>query len=216
MIKAVIFDMDGVLIDAKEWHYEALNRALRLFGHEISRYEHVTLYDGLPTRTKLDMLSRHRGLPSGMHGFINEMKQAYTADAIHSYCRPLFTHEYALSRLKAMNYRMAVASNSIRASVLSMLHRAALDIYMEFMLSNEDVANGKPDPEIYVKAIGMLGLQPEECLIVEDNENGVRAARGSGAHVLQVHDVSEVNYENISGQIAALDAAAAARRSAHG
>jgi beta-phosphoglucomutase len=213
MIKAVIFDMDGVLIDAKEWHYEALNRALRLVGHEISRYEHVTAYDGLPTRRKLEMLTDQRGLPRGLHGFINEMKQIYTADAIHAYCRPLFTHEYALSRLKAMNYLMAVASNSIRVSVETMLRRAALDQYMEFMLSNEDVKNGKPDPEIYIKAISMLGLQAHECLVVEDNENGVRAALGSGAHVLQVHDVSEVNFDNITGRIALLDASA--KRVAH-
>jgi beta-phosphoglucomutase len=53
MIKAVVFDMDGVLIEAKDWHYEALNRALKLFGYEISRYEHLTTFDGLPTRRKL-------------------------------------------------------------------------------------------------------------------------------------------------------------------
>ena len=56
-IKAVLFDMDGVLIDAKEWHYEALNRALALFGMPISRFEHLTTFDGLPTRKKLEMLS---------------------------------------------------------------------------------------------------------------------------------------------------------------
>ena len=52
-IKAIVFDMDGVLIDAKEWHYEALNRALGLFGYGISRYDHLSRYDGLPTRRKL-------------------------------------------------------------------------------------------------------------------------------------------------------------------
>ena len=55
-IKAVIFDMDGVLIDAKDWHYEALNKALRLFGLEITRSEHETTYDGLPTKDKLEIL----------------------------------------------------------------------------------------------------------------------------------------------------------------
>ena len=69
MIKAVIFDMDGVLIDAREWHYEALNRALRLFGMEISRTDHLTTFDGLPTRRKLEMLSSTNGLPVELHGF---------------------------------------------------------------------------------------------------------------------------------------------------
>ena len=57
-IKAILFDMDGVLIDAKEWHYEALNQALKLFGCEISRFDHVHTFDGLPTKDKLELLGR--------------------------------------------------------------------------------------------------------------------------------------------------------------
>jgi len=60
-IKAVIFDMDGVLIEAKDWHYEALNRALKVFGYAISRYDHLVTYDGLPTVMKLDMLTKEKG-----------------------------------------------------------------------------------------------------------------------------------------------------------
>ena len=117
MIKAVIFDMDGVLIEAKNWHYESLNKALRLFGYEISRYEHLTTYDGLPTRQKLEMLTVERGLPSELHAFINEMKQAYTMDMVHTQCSPMFVHEYALAKLKASDYKIAVASNSIRSTI---------------------------------------------------------------------------------------------------
>ena len=64
-IKAVLFDMDGVLIDAKDWHYEALNKALKLFGIEINRYDHLTTFDGLPTKVKLDLLSKRFYLPEG-------------------------------------------------------------------------------------------------------------------------------------------------------
>lgn len=78
MIKAIVFDMDGVLIEAKDWHYEALNRALRLFGFEISRYDHLTTFDGLPTKRKLQILSAEHDLPAKLHDFINEMKQQYT------------------------------------------------------------------------------------------------------------------------------------------
>ena len=66
-IKAVIFDLDGVLVDATEWHYEALNRALGLFGYNIARYEHLTTYNGLPTRKKLEMLSVEKNFPRGLH-----------------------------------------------------------------------------------------------------------------------------------------------------
>lgn len=204
-IKAVIFDVDGVLIEAKDWHYEALNKALSLFGMEISRYDHLVTYDGLPTRKKLEMLSAERGLPARLHSFINDMKQQYTMEFIYSRCKPRFYHEYALSRLRREGYRLAVASNSIRDSVQVMMERAALLPYLEFFLSNQDVSVGKPDPEIYIKAIERLGFHPQDCLIVEDNENGKLAARRSGAWLMEVNETEEVNYANIVRHIAAIE-----------
>ncbi len=200
-IKAVIFDMDGVLIDAKDWHYEALNRALGLFGYAISRYDHIVTYDGLPTRKKLDMLSRERGLPRALHGFINQMKQQYTMEMVYRQCKPVFYHEYALAALKNDGYRLAVASNSIRKTVELMMEKSGLDGYLEFMLSNEEVKNAKPDPEIYTLAIHKFGLSPKECLVVEDNPNGIQAGIASGAHVMQVASVKEVNLDNIRNAI---------------
>ena len=140
-IKAVVFDMDGVLIEAKDWHYEALNRALKLFGVEISKYDHLVTYDGLPTLKKLEMLSLERGLPEELHQFINDIKQIYTMEIVHAKCKPLFSHEYALSRLSSEGYRLAVASNSIRKSIEVMMEKAALDKYLDFYLSNQDVTN---------------------------------------------------------------------------
>jgi HAD superfamily hydrolase (TIGR01509 family) len=201
MIKAVIFDMDGVLIEAKEWHYDALNKALNLFGYNISRHEHLTAYDGLPTSRKLDMLSVERDLPPALHTFINEMKQVYTMEIVYGQCKPTFVHQYALSALKKRGYKLAVASNSIRNTVQVMMDRANLDQYLDLQLSNEDVAKAKPAPDIYFKAIESLGLSPEECLIVEDNENGIKAARASGAHVLVVAETADVNFNNIFSKI---------------
>lgn len=200
-IKAVIFDMDGVLIDAKDWHYEALNRALGLFGMEISRYDHLVTYDGLPTRKKLEMLSMERGLPAGLHSFLNDLKQIYTMEITAIRCRPTFCHQYALSQLVKSGYRLAVCSNSVRASIELMMQKASLIQYLDFFLSNQDVVNGKPDPEMYIKAIDRLELAPDECLIVEDNPNGIAAARASGAHLLEVASVDEVNWENIQNAI---------------
>ncbi|WP_103559571.1 HAD family hydrolase [Campylobacter concisus] len=201
MIKAIIFDMDGVLIEAKDWHYEALNKALRLFGMEISRYDHLVTYDGLPTRRKLEMLSLERNLPRGLHKFINEMKQQYTMQMVYNLCKPRFYHEYALSNLKKDGYKMAVCSNSIRETIEIMMKCASLDIYLDFYVSNQDVKNGKPDPEMYNKAIEKMHLSPSECMIVEDNENGIKAAKASGANVMIVADVSDVNYDNIKKHI---------------
>lgn len=196
-IKAVVFDMDGVLIDAKEWHYEALNRALGLFGMEISRYDHLVTYDGLPTKKKLEMLSVERGLPTSLHGFLNDLKQSYTMEMIATRCRPTFHHQYAVSKLSSMGYLIAVCSNSVRATVELMMKRAALQEYLEFFLSNEDVSKGKPAPDMYLNAFEKLSLTPQECLIVEDNPHGIAAARASGGHVMEVDSLEEVNFRNI-------------------
>lgn len=200
-IKAIIFDMDGVLIEAKDWHYEALNQALELFGYKISRYDHLVTFDGLPTKKKLEMLSMERGLPKGLHKFINNMKQLYTMEHVYMKCKPLFCHQYALSKLKSEGYKLALGSNSVRITIDMMLGKADLMKYMDFTLSNQDVSKSKPDPEIYNKAIERLGLSPEECLIVEDNPNGVKAALASGAHLLKVETVYDVNYQNIRSRI---------------
>lgn len=201
-IKAVIFDMDGVLIEAKDWHYEALNKALLLFGLEISRYDHLVTYDGLPTKKKLELLSMEQGLPNRLHQFINDMKQQYTLEIVQAQCKPTFNHEYALSKLANEGYQMAVCSNSIRNTIEIMMEKAALEQYFSFYISNQDVKHGKPDPEMYIKAVKRMGLDPQECMIVEDNENGIKAARASGANVMIVDTIEDVNYANIQKHIA--------------
>jgi HAD superfamily hydrolase (TIGR01509 family) len=190
--------MDGVLIDAKDWHYEALNRALSLFGYQISRYDHLVTFDGLPTREKLKMLTKERGLPASLHTFLNELKQLYTMELVHTKCKPIFQHEYTISQLKAMGYKLAVASNSIKSTVETMIGKSCLLPYMDVLMSNQDVTNGKPDPEIYLTTMARLGLKPEECLIVEDNEKGIKAARAAGAHLMVVESVYDVTLANIS------------------
>ena len=201
-IDAVVFDMDGVLIDAKDWHYDALNRALKLFGLSISRVDHLTTFDGLPTKRKLEMLGVTEGFPRELHDFTNQLKQCYTMEIVNARCKPTFVHEYALSRLKSRGLKLGVASNSIRASVASMMERSRLDRYLDVMLSNEDVAKAKPDPEIYLEAMKRLCVEPHRTLIVEDNEHGIRAARAAGAHVMVVQSVEDVNLSNIDSRIA--------------
>jgi beta-phosphoglucomutase len=204
-IRAVLFDMDGVLIDAKEWHYEALNKALSLFGFSISRYDHLVTYDGLPTSRKLEMLSLERGLPRRLHRFLGELKQQYTMQNVYNRCRPIFQQEYALSKLKQKGFRLAVCSNSVRSSVDAMLEKSNLLQYLEFYLSNQDVEKPKPHPDVYLKAIERLGLEPAECLILEDNEHGIQAAKASGAKLMVVGSVSEVNLDNIFSHIRKYD-----------
>ncbi|MNT48207.1 Phosphorylated carbohydrates phosphatase [compost metagenome] len=153
------------------------------------------------------MLSTGSRFPRKLHGFVNRLKQSYTLEIVHTKCKPVYAQERALSSLKSKGYKLAVASNSVRASVEAMMDKSSLAKYLDLMMSNEDVAKSKPDPEIYTAAMRRLGVVPERTLIVEDNENGVRAARASGAHVLVVSGVAEVNLENICGAIAKAEGA---------
>ena len=205
MIKALLFDMDGVLIDAKDWHYESLNRALEHFGYTISRESHLSTFDGLPTRQKLRMLSKSRGLPTKLHEFLNALKQTYTLEISHQRCKPVFNHQYALSKLKADGYKIAVCSNSVRQSVEAMMSLSGLSGYIDLMLSNEDVTKGKPDPEMYLKAMSTFDIAPEEALILEDNDHGIEAAIASGGNLLKIGVPDDVTYHAIKKRISELE-----------
>ncbi len=193
--------MDGVLIDAKEWHYLALNKALSMFGMEISLENHINFFDGLPTKIKLESLSNNFNLPFELHDLINRLKQKFTMEIVYEKCKPTFHHEFLLNSLREQNYLMAVASNSIRDTVSLMLNKANIDHYFNLVLSNEDVACPKPDKEIYEKIIQHFNILPSEALVIEDHDIGVQAAKGAGAHVLRVKNTEEVNFKNISHKI---------------
>ena len=201
MIKAILFDMDGVLIDAKDWHFEALNRALKHFGYKISLESHLSTFDGLPTRVKLGMLTKSRGLPKGLHEFINSLKQTYTVEISYQRCKPLFNHQYALARLKKEGFKLAVCSNSVRQTIETMMALSSLSNHLDFIISNQDVKNGKPDPEMYLTAMKSLEVDPKECLILEDNQHGIQAAIASGGHLMKIGLPKEVTYSAIIERI---------------
>ncbi len=205
-IKAILFDMDGVLIEAKDWHYEALNKALTDHNIEIiSREDHLTRFDGLSTNQKLDILSKERGLDKKLYQKINDLKQKYTWEIGLKNIKPIALHIKAMEKLKNDGYKLAVCSNSIRKTVDLFLSKADLLKYMDFFLSNEDVKNKKPHPDIYIEAIKKMNLNPDECLIIEDNFNGLKAARASKANVLKVDSILDVDYGNIKNRINQID-----------
>jgi HAD superfamily hydrolase (TIGR01509 family) len=133
------------------------------------------------------------------------MKQHYTNELIAERLCPTPEHVYATWRLRMEGLRLAVASNSIRATVDFMIRKAELTKYFEYLLSNEDVAQAKPSPHIYHRAMELLGVTPDMTLIVEDSPFGLQAAYASGAHVLQVNSVRDVNYDNIRGRICQIE-----------
>ena len=193
MIKAVIFDLDGVLIDATEWHYEALNDALRLFGHEISREDHVGFYNGLPTKEKLKVLSEKKGLPQGLHLVVQEMKKKLTDQRVSNFCKPSHEKQIMLSQLKAKGYKLACCSNAQKYSVINMLKFAQIDHFFDFIVGNDEGFKPKPSPDIYLHVFKLMKVKPFEVVIVEDASHGIEAAKESGAKVFAVRGYEDVN-----------------------
>lgn len=192
LAKAVVFDMDGVLIDARDWHYEALNDALRIFDAEIDRVEHLSRFDGLPTKVKLRHLSEDGRLPLHLHPMVEAIKQERTLRETAKLCFPRIEHLLMMSWLKNRGIGIGVATNSIRDTAISMLTFAGLFDSIDILVTNEDVRMAKPAPDMYQLACEKLGLRPDEVLVVEDNEYGVRSAKSAGCNVIQVSGVADV------------------------
>ena len=198
-IKLIIYDLDGVLVEAKNIHYDALNEAL---GKEYSiRWnEHLSIYDGLKTNQKLDMLSERKGLPAELHTEIWNKKQKLTLQKL-KLLEPSEILIELMDSLVERGYKIAVCSNSIRKTVLTVLSKLGIMEYMDLVISNEDVQNSKPHPEMYWKCISMMSCLPEETLIIEDSPYGLLAAARSKSHILRVKNTKEVTIKNINNKL---------------
>jgi HAD superfamily hydrolase (TIGR01509 family) len=202
MTKLIVFDLDGVLVEAKEIHYNTLNQALKEIDEKyiITEAEHLSTYDGLKTTQKLEMLTKNKGLHPEFYDAIWYRKQHLTIEAI-SELQPDLQKIELFKELRNMGYKLAVASNSIRRSVLVMLAKIGIIEYMDLIISNEDVKNSKPHPEMYWKAMSMMGVLPEETLIVEDSPHGLLAASRSRANVLRVDNPHDLTLEKIVNKL---------------
>lgn len=202
MIKLIIFDLDGVLIDAKKIHYDTLNQALSEIDNKyiITESEHLSIYDGLKTNQKLELLSKNKKLDKSYHEQIWNTKQKLTIDAISKLNKDEKLIDLFI-KLRNKGYKLACCSNSIRRSVLVMLSKIGLIEYMDLILSNEDVKNAKPHPEIYWKAMSMMDVLPEQTLIVEDSPTGLLAANRSRANILRVDNPNDLTEEKINSKL---------------
>lgn len=200
MIKAIFFDLDGVLIDAKDWHYQALNKALSLYGYTISLDDHISVYDGLPTSKKLEILHNLKGLSPELFAPIKQFKKQYT-DEIAKNERIYNFQIYKCIEKLSRHYNLACCSNSIIEFVEICLKRMGIIDFFDTWYGNDTVSYPKPDPEMYNKARDYFELLPEECLIIEDNENGIKAARASGCNLMVVSSPKEIYFDNIKKEI---------------
>lgn len=194
-IKAIIFDLDGVLVDATKWHYDALNEALKLFGWGINQQMHNGLYNGLPTVEKLKLLSEREGLPKSLHPIIHKLKRKYTDDKVYNLCKPNYGKQLLLTYLKEKGYKLACCSNAQKYSVINMLSRADIEKFFDLIIGNDEGFIPKPHPDMYLEAFKKLNITPKEAIIIEDAPHGIVAAKASNARVIEVTGFDDVNLE---------------------
>jgi HAD superfamily hydrolase (TIGR01509 family) len=194
-IKAVLFDMDGVLIDARDWHFLALNEALTPFGYQISHEDHSARFNGLSTNSKLKILSDELGFPISLHDVVNNIKQDRTLRMAGQLCFPNVKHQILLSRLRQKGISIGVVTNSIRKSAEALLNYAQLIDFLDVLVTNQDVNRQKPDPECYSLACKKLGIEPNQAVVIEDGEYGARAAKDAGCNVIRVLGPDKVSLE---------------------
>lgn len=202
MNKLIIFDLDGVLVDSRELHFEALNRALRSIDpkFEISKEEHLSVYDGLSTTKKLQLLSQNKQLPTESFSLVWQRKQSETRELLLDLRQDIdlisiFKH------IKSKGLLIAVASNSIRESVKICLLKLGLMEYVDFYVSNEDVSNPKPFPEMYWKCMTACKSLPCNTAIVEDSHIGRKGASDSKAHLIAVENRQDLTMQKIEKAI---------------
>jgi HAD superfamily hydrolase (TIGR01509 family) len=199
MNKLVIFDLDGVLLDSRELHYETLNAAIKQvtdsYDYLIDREEHLSIYDGLNTTRKLQLLTQNKGLHVDWYDDIWKEKQRQTINLIPSAPKNPSANEI-MKHLKENGWKIAVASNSIRETIKVALLSMNVLQYVDYFVSNEDVFSPKPFPEMYWKCMSKLKALPKNTIIIEDSHIGREGALNSGAHLYPVKDAYDLNIKD--------------------
>jgi HAD superfamily hydrolase (TIGR01509 family) len=196
--KLIIFDLDGVLIESRELHYHALNDALRKVDvrYVIDREEHLSVFDGLNTTRKLEMLTERKGLPTNVYDQVWQDKQFATFELIKQFPKNDNLIQ-SFSELKKQGIKIAVASNSIRETVKLALISIGVLEYVDYFVSNEDVRRPKPYPEMYWQCMTVLNALPKTTVIFEDSHIGREGALNSGSHLIPLKDSFDLTRDKI-------------------
>ena len=199
IIKGIIFDLDGVLVDTKQLHFEALNKALikNKAKTTISYNDHIKIFDGLPTYQKLILLNKKKIIPKYKNNEIIKLKQAYTKKLLKKYIK--FNFEiFKIFKELSKKYKIAIATNAVKDTLNICVKILKIKKYCNFLISNQEVNNSKPHPEIYLRTLIQFGLRPKETLIIEDSHHGRIAAQESGCNLMPIKELREVNLHNIN------------------
>ena len=202
MIELIIFDLDGVLVDACEWHRVALNKALKqVCNYEISLNDHYKNYNGIPTKIKLNKLFEKGIVSSSDFLLIEELKQYYTIQLINETASIRQEKIDLLNHLKNKQIKTACYTNSIRQTTELMLNKTGILNLLDLIITNQDVENSKPNPQGYIKIMNSFNVDCYNTIIVEDSPKGFEAAYKSGAKVFKVNNQEQVNINLFRGFI---------------
>ncbi len=178
--QAVIFDMDGVLVDSEPFHYENENRMFQKLGLDISDEEHNT-FTGVATDLIWQLIKESRELPFS----VAELTEQTVIES-NQYFSSLEKIEPfpglvdLLEKLVAAEIPLAVATSSDAVTMQNILEKSGLRKYFRFTVCRDDVENSKPEPDVFLRAAKLLGVAPENCTVIEDSRNGIKAAKVAG------------------------------------
>ena len=201
----IVFDLDGVLVDSKDIHHLSLNKALKEIddSYVISQKEQDSIYEGLPTKAKLNLLTQYKNLDPTLYDSIWQSKQQYT-NAMFAELKLDLELINFFKYIKEKNINIAVASNSIRRTIDQCLRNLGVFDLVDFIISNEDVKNPKPHPEMYWMSMSNFGVLPEETVIFEDSIVGRLAAIDSKATLIEVKNRPDLTKDKIEKAISVL------------
>ena len=205
--KLIIFDLDGVLIDSRERHFDALNMALEAIdpSYVISHEEHLATYDGLPTKSKLEMLHTSKGLPRDKFSEVWTKKQSYTVDLILKNTQPSHKLKTLCSYIKSRGWKIACCSNAIHETTYASLTSLGINQYFDAVWSADKVRYPKPYPEMYWNAMFDCYAIPSTTIIIEDSHIGRQGAEETGAHLLAVQSPFDLTREKVYDKMVELD-----------
>ncbi|MBA0052528.1 HAD family phosphatase [Streptomyces sp. AJS327] len=181
---AVIFDLDGTLVDSEPNYYEAGRRVLAAHGVPGFRWADHTRFIGISTRETLSALRERHGIAAPVERLLAEKDREYLALAPRMAVFPRM-REFA-ELLRREGHPLAVASGSSRAAIGAVLSHTGLDRLFPVWVSAEEVVAGKPRPEVFLEAARRLGVGASECVVVEDAPPGAEAARRAGMRCVAV------------------------------
>lgn len=183
--KAVLWDLDGTLVDSEEFHWLSWRDTMRAEGIELSYEQFLASFGQRNDRILSSWLGPDVD-PARMRRIGDEKETEYRRLAETRGLTPLPGARDWLSTLRAAGWKQSIASSAPRLNVETMLRVLHLDGYLDAIVSAEDVTIGKPDPQVFLKAAEKLRVPPSHCIVVEDAAAGVEGARRAGMRSIGV------------------------------